>query len=132
MWPFPNLIRLLLKRSLRVLGISADLRRLPPEIGYLFRLTHLLLGQHGSTRGIMEAIDGWGYSPNSFSVLPKEIRHLSNLQVLDLQGSKLAIPPEILKRTDEPQAVLNYVTAHTTCAECRKGSTGVPSEAINL
>jgi len=40
--------------------------------------------------------------------LPNEISNLKYLKRLLLQGTPLLIPPEILSKTNEPQAILNY------------------------
>ena len=71
---------------------------------------------------------------NQISTLPIEIKNLKKLRRLDLTGTLLQIPPEILGRTDEPQAILDYYFSHTKKAlnECKvlvvgQGSVGKTS-----
>ena len=47
-------------------------------------------------------------SHNQLTELPVEIRNLKSLELLNLQGNPLPIPPEILKKIDEPQTILDY------------------------
>jgi internalin A len=48
------------------------------------------------------------YEGPGLTVLPSEIKHLTNLEHLNLQDQSLPIPPEILYKTDKPQTILNY------------------------
>ncbi len=67
-----------------------SLSSLPPEIGQLTNLTRLHLGN------------------NSLSSLPSEIGRLTNLSKLTLHDNPFPIPPEIIKRYDEPDFIINY------------------------
>ena len=64
-----------------------DLTSLPAEIGKLQSLKELILYE------------------NKLTSLPAEIGKLQKLTFLDLQGNSLPIPPEILEKTDQPQAI---------------------------
>ncbi|MBI3169908.1 MAG: GTP-binding protein [Chloroflexi bacterium] len=73
------------------------LSELPSEIGQLKNLKTLrILNRMDTSEGAR------------LSSLPREIRQLSNLIELDLRGNSLPIPPEILNKTDQPQAIINY------------------------
>ena len=71
---------------------------------------------------------------NKLISLPIEIRNLKNLKDLDLTSNPLPIPPEILKKTDEPQSILDYYFSRLKKAlnECKvlvvgQGSVGKTS-----
>ncbi|MCP4369553.1 MAG: hypothetical protein GY797_15795 [Deltaproteobacteria bacterium] len=69
---------------------SNQLRVLPQEIGTLSKLTGLDL------------------RTNRLTALPKEIAQLTNLETLDLRTNLLPVPPEILKRANEPNEIINF------------------------
>ena len=68
----------------------AQITTLPKDIGALVNLTSLDL------------------SNNKLTTLPAGIRNLENLRELKLNGNLLPIPPEILKKSEEPLAILDY------------------------
>jgi internalin A len=47
-------------------------------------------------------------SKNKLRGLPESIKEIKHLRILDLRGNPLPIPPEILEKTNEPYAILNY------------------------
>ena len=51
----------------------------------------------------------WG---KEIQTLPHEIQNLRSLKILDLRGSKLDIPPEILEKYNEPKVILNLLFRH--------------------
>lgn len=67
-----------------------DLIELPPGIGNLLQLSELDL------------------SNNKLESLPSSLLQLKKLKTLNLQGNSLPIPPEILSKTQSPQAILDY------------------------
>jgi internalin A len=69
------------------------LSTLPKEIGQLTNLVDL------------------DVSDNQIVNLPTEILQLVRLKRLDLRGNRLSIPPEIIERIYEPEAILNYYFA---------------------
>ncbi|MFI5355530.1 MAG: COR domain-containing protein, partial [Desulfobaccales bacterium] len=69
-----------------------QLTALPPEMGRLSQL------------GQMDVRD------NQLTALPPEIRNLKKLKILQIRGNPLAVPlpPEIVEKIDDPQAILSY------------------------
>jgi internalin A len=67
---------------------------LPPEIGQLRRLQHLDL------------------HANQLTSLPHDMERLEHLQTLNLAENPLAVPPEILAKSENPTAVLTYFMEH--------------------
>ncbi|MBI5295730.1 MAG: GTP-binding protein [Chloroflexi bacterium] len=47
---------------------------------------------------------------NSLSEIPLELANLKKLKVLDLRDNPLSIPPEILRKIDKPNTILNFIT----------------------
>jgi internalin A len=77
--------------KLETLDLSTNmLKTVPPEIGFLKNLTELDL------------------SENLIAVLPPQFAQLSKLMHLNLTNNLFQIPPEIIEKTKEPQAILNY------------------------
>jgi len=77
-------------KLLRILTlISLEIERLPSDIGELDMLKILKL------------------SGNQLTKLPIEIQKLQSLKEFDLKGNPLGIPPEILKKADDPNAILS-------------------------
>lgn len=77
--------------QLVALNLSKNqLADLPPEIGFLTQLINL------------------NVSNNKLTSLPPEIRRLTNLKTLDLRNNQIPIPPEIVDKINDPQAILNY------------------------
>ena len=78
---------------------SNELTALPPGIGQLMQLQKLELGN------------------NRLTDLPLEIAHLTNLKTLNLRYNRLPLPPELVKKTKEPQAIiqawLDYLAGQT-------------------
>ncbi|MEM7116871.1 MAG: COR domain-containing protein [Chloroflexota bacterium] len=72
------------------------LRRLPPEIGQFIHLTWLYLND------------------NQLHTLPSEIGQLTSLQRLVLNENLLPIPPEIVRRSSNPQAIITYYLENQT------------------
>jgi len=81
--------------KLNVLDLSNNqLSKLPPEIAHLTFLCILNL-QH-----------------NQLMTLPPEIAKLKNLTQLKLKGNPLPIPPEILEKANEPEAIISFYLAN--------------------
>jgi Leucine-rich repeat (LRR) protein len=79
------------------------LKMISAKVSKLKSLKLLSLGNSG---------DGFRYSAgnteydNEISDLPIELMQLNNLDVLDLRGNPLQIPPEILERINDPKSIL--------------------------
>src|SRR5690606_13711296 len=60
-------------------------------------------------------------SNNQLASLPREIQNLAKLKDLRIDGNPLEIPPEILEKYNEPQAILNYYFSNLKNAlnECK-------------
>ena len=103
--------------NLTSLDLSSNrLEFLPGEIGQNVKLTSLYL------------------SDNQLASLPADIQNLKNLVELELSGNPLPIPPEILEKKYEPQAILEYYfsTFKKALNECKvlvvgQGSVGKTS-----
>ena len=101
--------------NLTVLDLSDNkLNNLPAEIGNLKNLRKLNLRNvvHGNTS--VERTLQILSSKNKITTLPTEIRNLEKLKELNLIGNPLPIPPEILAKIKEPQAILNYYFSKKT------------------
>ena len=110
--------------NLKVLNVRENrLTKLPAEIGKLKNLTSIdiscnnlqvLPAEIGRLENLKElsasnlAWDGSREGNNNITELPSEIRQLKKLEILDLRGNPLSIPPEILEKYDEPYTILNY------------------------
>lgn len=45
---------------------------------------------------------------NRISILPEGIKSLSELEILDLRGNSIQLPPEIIEKINEPSVIINY------------------------
>lgn len=89
------------------------LSSLPPEIGRLHNLRTLILGSNSISSlpeeiGDLVNLEGLYLSSNEISELPSSLSKLSNLKELNLINNPLPIPPEILRRTEDPAALLSF------------------------
>ena len=106
----------LLSELQEIMILDNLLNSLPPEIGELINLTKLdLKNNHLVTLpaeiGKCVNLTELYLSGNKITALPPEIRQLHNLKVLDLRDNPLIknIPPEIIEKIKEPQAVISYI-----------------------
>ncbi len=91
-------------RNLESLYMSENhIRRIDSRISNLERLRILSFGTSG--KGLMIETSDFDAS-NQISELPRSIIRLTNLELLDLIGNPLQIPPEILQKIYEPRAIL--------------------------
>jgi internalin A len=116
-------------KNLRVLAVSGNaFSSLPPEIGYLSNIKILVMSRADEDisdieRKVANKVvniphysswysygDIWEYGDEKKGVnsLPKELSLLSKLEILDLRSNNIPIPPEILNKINEPNAILNY------------------------
>ena len=104
--------------KLSTLYLSGNqLSQMPPEIGQLFNLSYLSLNSNQLSQlppeiGQLSNLFELYLNSNQLSQLPPEIGQLSNLIWLDLRDNQLPIPPEILEKTDDPIAILNFYTEY--------------------
>jgi len=92
---------------------ATQIKALPPEIVQLINLTSLSLCSNEILTFQKEIcrlhnLKHLDFYYNQIAHLPKEIRQLNKLEELNLQCNPLHIPPEILAKTKEPSAILNY------------------------
>jgi len=105
-WNLINLKTLLLNNN--------RLINLPPEMGNLVNLTELHLASNEITSLPLE-IDNLTHlaildlNENKLHTLPPCLRNLKELKALGLYGNLLPIPPEILRKDNEAQVILNYL-----------------------
>jgi internalin A len=109
----PELGRLTQLQDLVVPG--NQLTALPPELGRLTRLQFLHVSRNQLTSlppelGRLTQLQDLYVSHNQLTALPPELRNLKNLLYLDIRGNPLAaqLPPEIIAKTGDPQAILSY------------------------
>jgi small GTP-binding protein len=89
--------------NLTFLDLSSNqLTSLPAEIGQLIHLETLTLSNRDKLGKIVVS------QGNKIEKLPIEIQNLKSLGMLDLRDNVPDFPPEILEKTYEPQAILNY------------------------
>ncbi|MBI3189226.1 MAG: GTP-binding protein [Ignavibacteriales bacterium] len=86
---------------------------LPAEFGRLINLEQLYLNNNRIKEFpqeicMLKKLDVLDLRNNFISNLPQELTNLVNLTVLDLRENPLPIPLEILEKTNDPQAILNY------------------------
>ncbi len=131
-WRLSNLERLIVDHT--------HVRALPPEVRYLQRLTYLELHDNRLSTlpreiGVLKRLLTLVLHTNAITHLPFEIGDLNRLRHLDLRRNQLvslpptigrlralvwldladnplAIPPEILARREEPEAILTYYVEH--------------------
>lgn len=87
------------------LNLSGNrLTELPKTMGRLTNLEVLDLAEKDYFLGL------YYFNPpgNQISSLPSELLQLKNLKVLNLKGNPLPIPPEIIQKSTDPQAILSY------------------------
>lgn len=100
--------------NLTVLALSNNkIVSLPREIEELKKLEKISVA-HNKLRliplevGRLPKLEAFYANDNQIEMLPIDIRNLKNLFRLNLTDNPLPIPPEILNKTNEPQAILNY------------------------
>jgi len=107
-------------RDLQTLHLAYNqLTELPPEIGQLTGLKWLSLMANQLTALPPEfmqltKLDWLDLDQNKLAKVPPEFKQLTRLARLYLNGNPLPIPPEILAKADEPEAILNYYFQHRT------------------
>jgi internalin A len=103
--------------QLQQLDLSNNqLTQLPPEIGQLTQLQRLCLGKNKLTQLLprieqLTQLQQLYLNNNRLTRLPTEIGQLRQLHHLNLKNNPLSLPPEILKKVDEPIAILDYIAA---------------------
>ncbi len=90
---------------------------LPPEIGELQYLLALILHHNAITHlppaiGRLKRLQHLDLHANQLVSLPPEMDQLTRLQTLGLADNPLAVPPEILAKSENPTAVLTYYLKH--------------------
>ena len=104
--------------NLRLLAISNNpFTSLPPNIGRLNKLASLDLSNNKITVlpseiGQLTDLISLDLSNNQLTSLPPEIGHLTKLKYLNLRNNNLDMPPEILKKADQPQVIIKYFATH--------------------
>lgn len=98
-----------------------QLESLPIEIGCLNNLTLLYICANRLTRlpaeiGFMTSLRTLLLNENQLSSLPAEIGRLKGLNKLALFLNPLKIPPEIMGKSNEPQAIITYYLSHYAVA----------------
>lgn len=91
--------------------LQGQLVELAPEVGHLSQLRELDLSHNMLTTlppeiGQLTQLQVLDLSGNTLTSLPLEIAELTNLSELDLRHNTLPLPPEILERTDDPEAII--------------------------
>jgi internalin A len=90
-----------------------NLSELPPEIGELTNLTILGVGHNKlinlpSEIGNLKNLRELYLENNELASLPNELSNLTDLDFLDVTSNPLPLPPEMLDKGDQPEALLNY------------------------
>ena len=102
--------------NLKWLNISDNrIQEIPSRISTLSKLTTLDLSRNKLRHlpvgiGKLKNLESLILARNSLLEIPLEIKNLKKLRYLDLRGNRLPIPPEILKKTNNPNAILNFIT----------------------
>lgn len=96
---------------------------LPDEIGSLINPMWLDLSSNNLSElpagiGNLQQLTELDLSKNKLESLPTALLQLKKLKTLNLQSNPLPIPPEILAKTESPQAVLEYY--FTIVSEAKK------------
>ena len=94
-----------------------QLTQLPSESGALTNLTQLDLSFNQLTQLPTEIaqltnLTTLDLSGNQLTQLPDGLAALSNLTTLDLRKNELPIPPEILRKYDDPATILNFYSEY--------------------
>lgn len=101
--------------ALKTLALrNNELTAVPAEIGQLTALRELFLHNNALTSvpaeiGQLTHLHTLLLSGNKLTAVPTEILQLTALGTLDLRGNPLPIPPEILDKWDDAQAILAYI-----------------------
>ncbi len=100
--------------NLKMLDLSKNkISHISAEIGLLKKLTSLNLS-HNALNDLPAEMEGLVVlnhlylAENQITSLPKSLVNLRNLKTLHLSGNPMPIPPEIAKKSKEPNVILNY------------------------
>jgi len=96
-----------------------QLSQLPAEIGQLSKLTELYLNNNTLSQlpaeiAQLSNLISLSLNNNTLSQLPAKIAQLIHLTWLDLRYNPLPIPPEILRKHNDPATILNFYTEYLT------------------
>jgi len=94
------------------LGFQVKLEHLPSEISLITTLEYLEISDTyisllPSELGKLTRLKTLIVVSNKLKSLPLEIQQLEQLETLDLRDNNLPIPPEILKKINEPKTILH-------------------------
>ncbi len=94
-----------------------ELHALPPQIGLLSNLKTFIVWENQLQAippdiGQMTNLQDFNLWGNKLTALPPEIGMLKELKKIDLRDNSLPIPPEILAKIDEPEAIITWYLAN--------------------